>query len=294
EAYQVPWEEGGIQVVFAVELSIEFVSSVQKFQMEYRHTDKTYKIICREHTNTVILEITSDLGYGFTCSSHNNEEQPVCLICKEVLAAESMKPSKLQHHLNTKHATLSKKPIEYFERLLQTSNTEKNTLEKCVTLNDKYLLASYEVSYSIVKTKKPFTIGEQLLLPAAIRMSEIVHVKQYTAEISKIPLSNDTLSKEFSDISNDQFQQLLMRLKDRSKFAIQLDESTGISEMVQLLLFVRYIYEGSIHEDILFCSPLEGHIRGKDIYIKINEFSEKEGLNWKNCVGVCALTVLQQ
>jgi len=100
--------------------------------------------------------------------------------------------------------------------------------------------------------------------------------------------------KEFSDISNDQFQQLLMRLKDSSKFAIQLDESTGISKMVQLLLFVRYIYEGSIHEDILFCSPLEGHTRGKDIYKKVNEFLEKEGLNCKNCVGVCALTVLQQ
>lgn len=155
----------------------------------------------------------SYLQYGFTCSSHNNEEQPVCLICKEVLAAESMKPSKLQRHLNTKHATLSKKPIEYFERLLQTSNKEKNTLEKYVTLNDKYLLASYEVSYLIAKTKKPFTIGEQLLLPAAIRMSEIVHGKQYAAEISKIPLSNDTVSKRISDISNDQFQQLLMRLK---------------------------------------------------------------------------------
>ncbi|XP_026471434.1 protein FAM200B-like [Ctenocephalides felis] len=96
----------------------------------------------------------------FTCSSYNNEEQPVCLICKEVLAAESMKPSKLQRYLDTKHATLSKKPIEYFERLLQTSNKEKNTLEKCVTLNDKYLLASYEVSYLIAKTKKPFTIGK--------------------------------------------------------------------------------------------------------------------------------------
>ncbi|XP_065578646.1 zinc finger BED domain-containing protein 5-like [Artemia franciscana] len=146
----------------------------------------------------------SYLQYGFTCSSHNNEKQPVCLICKEVLAAESMKPSKLQRHLNTKHATLSKKPIEYFERLLQTSNKEKNTLEKYVTLNDKYLLASYEVSYLMAKTKKPFTIGEQLLLPAAIRMSEIVHGKPYAAEISKIPLSNDTVSKRISDISNDQ------------------------------------------------------------------------------------------
>ncbi|KAI0988635.1 hypothetical protein GJ496_004154 [Pomphorhynchus laevis] len=168
----------------------------------------------------------SYLQYGFTCSSHNNEEQPVCLICKEVLAAESMKPSKLQRHLLTKHATLSKKPIEYFERLLQTSNKEKNTLEKYVTLNDKYLLASYEVSYLMAKTKKPFTIGEQLLLPAAIRMSEIVHGKQYAAEISKIPLSNDTVSKRISYISNDQFQQLLMRLKDSSNFVKQLTKQS--------------------------------------------------------------------
>ncbi|KAI0985036.1 hypothetical protein GJ496_009701 [Pomphorhynchus laevis] len=114
-----------------------------------------------------------------------------------------------------------KKPIEYFERLLQTSNKEKNTLEKYVTLNDKYLLASYEVSYLMAKTKKPFTIGEQLLLPAAIRMSEIVHGKQYAAEISKIPLSNDTVSKRISDINNDQFQQLLMRLKDSSKLSLR-------------------------------------------------------------------------
>jgi len=57
--------------------------------------------------------------------------------------------------------------------------------------------------------------------------------------------------------------------------------------MAQLLLFVRYIYEGCIHEHILFCRPLEGHTRGKDIYRKVNEFFEKEGLNWKNCIGVC-------
>ena len=35
EAYQVPWEEGGIQILFAIEPSIEFESSVQKFHMEF-------------------------------------------------------------------------------------------------------------------------------------------------------------------------------------------------------------------------------------------------------------------
>ncbi|XP_065568857.1 protein FAM200B-like [Artemia franciscana] len=126
----------------------------------------------RRHNQVAVLQIRL-LAKQNKRKYDNNEEEPVCLICKEVLAAESMKPSKLQRHLNTKHATLSKKPMEYFERLLQTSNKEKNTSEKYVTLNDKYLLALYEVSYLIAKTKKPFTIGEQLLLPAAIRMSEL-------------------------------------------------------------------------------------------------------------------------
>jgi len=58
------------------------------------------------------------------------------------------------------------------------------------------------------------------------------------------------------------------RISDK-RTSIQLDESTDISKMAQLLLFVRYIYEGSIHENILFCCTLEGNTRGKDIYIYI-------------------------
>ena len=37
-----------------------------------------------------------------------------------------------------------------------------------MTVNEKCLLASYEVSYCIAKNKKPFTIGEDLVLPATI------------------------------------------------------------------------------------------------------------------------------
>ena len=53
EAYQVPWEEGGIQVLFAIELSIEFESSVQKFQMEY--TDKTIKL----YVESILIQLCS-------------------------------------------------------------------------------------------------------------------------------------------------------------------------------------------------------------------------------------------
>ena len=101
-----------------------------------------------------------------------------------------MKPSKLKRHLSTKHATYCNKPKEYFERLLKSSNTEKQSFEKFVAVNEKYLLASYETSYLIAKNKKHCTIGEDLVLPAAIKMSEIVHGKKYGDEIRKIPFQH--------------------------------------------------------------------------------------------------------
>jgi hypothetical protein len=41
--------------------------------------------------------------------------QPLCVICAKVLSHNSMKPSLLCRHLETKHANLENKPREYFE-----------------------------------------------------------------------------------------------------------------------------------------------------------------------------------
>ena len=47
--------------------------------------------------------------------------------------------------------------------------------------------ASYEASYLIAKSSKPFSVGENLVLPAAVKMSEIVHGKKYGDKIRKTP-----------------------------------------------------------------------------------------------------------
>ena len=72
----------------------------------------------------------SFLQYGFTCSCEDRVEKPLCLICDETLSAESLKPSTLKRHLNTKDAKFSDKPIQYFERLpspqRSRSSSQKN------------------------------------------------------------------------------------------------------------------------------------------------------------------------
>ena len=59
-------------------------------------------------------------------------------------------------------------------------------------VNEKYLLVPYKVSYSIARNKKPFTIGEDLLLPAATKVVEILHGSKYGNDIRKISWLNDT------------------------------------------------------------------------------------------------------
>lgn len=203
-----------------------------------------------------------NLQYGFTFTCKLNEHRPVCLICNEFLASESMKLTKLKRHLDTKHASYANKHAEFFEKLLQSSKKQKLSMETHVFINSKHLEASYEASYLTSNTKKPFTIGEELALPIGIRMTEIIHGQKNADDLRKIPMSDTTVTRRILEICKDQFGQLIERIKGNSKFAIKLDESTGIAKMAQLLVYITYCYNNNVHEDLLFCRSLDGHTSG--------------------------------
>ena len=58
----------------------------------------------------------SFLQYGFTSVMERNEEKPKCLLCGNVLSAESLKPNKLKRHLETVHKEHVDKPKSFFEK----------------------------------------------------------------------------------------------------------------------------------------------------------------------------------
>ncbi|XP_057664923.1 protein FAM200A-like [Diorhabda carinulata] len=100
-------------------------------------------------------------------------------------------------------------------------------------------------------------------------------------------LCRTTLSNRISDINKDQLVQLITRIKESPKFSIQLDEITDITKLAQLLVYVRYVYKECVEEELLFYRPMEDHTSGKDICCKVDEFLKAEGLEWKNCCGIC-------
>jgi hypothetical protein len=81
-----------------------------------------------------------------------------------------------------------------------------------VTTSKKALLASFEVSYLIAKRKKPHTTGETLLLPAAVKMCEIMYGEKYGEALKTIPVSNNTVMRHIESVPEDIKEQLQTRI----------------------------------------------------------------------------------
>ena len=101
----------------------------------------------------------------------------------------------------------------------------------------------------------------------------------------QISLSNDTVQRRISDMSEDMKEQVINELKASPMFCIQVDESTDVSLCAQLLVFVRYIHLEDIKKEFLFCSELE--TTTKSVNIKNNNLFDSEKLQWENLFGVC-------
>jgi len=51
---------------------------------------------------------------------------------------------------------------------------------------------------------------------------------------------------------------------------------------------VKYIFETSIEEDLLFCTPLDTNTTGEEIFKVIDSYINKHQVDWVKCIDVCS------
>ncbi|CAM4640602.1 unnamed protein product [Lepidochelys kempii] len=107
------------------------------------------------------------------CMCVGGESRPQCVICGDILSNEALKTAKLRRHLRSLHAESIDKAVEYFEMKRDCLLKQKKTIQTVSTVQEKALRASYWVAIRIGKNKKPHTIAETLLMPAAIDMCHV-------------------------------------------------------------------------------------------------------------------------
>lgn len=232
---------------------------------------------------------SSYIKYGFSSTLVAEEVRPICVICSDILANDSLRPVKLTRHLNTKHPEYKNKPVEFFQRHASQQLKQSEVLKRHagVGLNEKLLKASFEVALLIAKNKKGHTIGESLVLPAAYKICQTIYGEKIATPIKSVPVSNDTVGRRIIALSLDVKTELLVRVKNSPLFAIQLDETIDVTNCAQLMVFVRYMHKAEIFEDYLFCTSLSGTTKGTDIFNAVNDFFIKNDIEWPKCSGVC-------
>ena len=126
-----------------------------------------------------------------------------------------------------------------------------------VSANKPILTASYEVAYLIAKQGKPHIIGEIFVEPAAMQLAKIMLGKEAENKLFLVSFSNDVVRSRINDIGQNILSQVVADSKaSPTKFSIQLDETTDVANLNQLIAFVRYVKGQEIKEEFSFANNL--------------------------------------
>ena len=230
------------------------------------------------------------IKWGFTNIVIAGVERPQCVICLEVLAHESMKPAKLQRHLQAKHPNLKNNDADFFKAKVE--GVKSRRLDASGSFHNRNLAAieaSYTVALKIAQAKKPHTIAENLIFPCTKDIVRLMIGPDAVDKLAPLSLSNNTIKRRITDLSNDILSQVVQEIKETPTglFSIQLDETTDVTNFAQLLVYVRYIKNKKMKEEFLFCKPLQTTTTATDIFDLINNFFEEHSIEWKRLCGVC-------
>ncbi|XP_033842336.1 protein FAM200C-like [Periophthalmus magnuspinnatus] len=181
------------------------------------------------------------------------------MICNAKLSNSSLAPAKLKEHFLNLHGDGEYKNTTLAEfKVKRARFDEKATLPALgfVPINKPILTASYEVAYLIAKQGKPHTI-------------------------------DDTISDRIENMSKDILAQVVAALiLNPVKFSLQLDETTDVSNLSQLAVFVRYVKD-DIKKDFLFCKPLTTITKAADVKKLVDDFFRDNNLSWNMVSPVC-------
>ncbi|UYV73394.1 hypothetical protein LAZ67_10003027 [Cordylochernes scorpioides] len=198
-----------------------------------------------------------------------------------------LKATKLRH-IETNHREQMNNPISYFENIRSSFQKQSKKFKKFMTTSDEAQTASYMIAQLIARKKKAHAEAEEIILPALKIVAGCMLTNDAMEKVTKIPLSSKTIARRIEDMSEDIALQIKQSFNDSStKWAIQLDETTDISNKAQLLAFLRFVDTGKIVNNYFFCKELKQRTTGADIFELVDENVMKYNLRWENCVSVC-------
>ena len=172
-----------------------------------------------------------------------------------------------------------------FQKKKKREHEEQKQLLKATTSsNVSALRAWFLVANCIAKAKKPFTTGEELILPAAKDICLELLGEAAVQKVAHVPLSASTITRQIDEIAEATEAQFLESINESPWYAIQVGESTNVK--ATMLVFVWYIFQQDVHEDMLCALLLPTNTTAAELFKSLNDYISGK-LNWSFCVGIC-------
>jgi hypothetical protein len=220
------------------------------------------------------------LEFGFHHKIVDGKQQPYCLTCSKEFSPNSLKQYNLKRHQQNAHPSTVGRGIEYFKSFLVEDPEPEENLDKFVDI-------SYKLSYRIAKAGKNHTIGQVLIKPAIIEAVSGILGKEAAKEFECIPMSRQTVKKRIEKLSKHLETEVIRKLNLCPTFSMQLDESTDLVNLAELMVYVRFEHQEVIEEHMLFCKPLLTTTTGEDIFQAINSYFCEKLIEWRKCSTIC-------
>ena len=218
------------------------------------------------------------INFGFIELKNKGESVSQCVVCMKTLSNASMKPSLLQRHLQTNHPNKKDRNPNYFKRLGENAKKQLNKTGKQYQQSVGVVTTSYEIALIVAKNKKSHTIAEEFIMPAAKVLVKHVISDEAVSNLNSVSLSNNTIQRGITEMSTDINEQVITEVQgSKYGFAIQLDETTDVSNCPQLLVFVRYATKDSIRTELLLSSEMRTTAKGEDVFQLVDNFFKENG-----------------
>ena len=212
----------------------------------------------------------------------------VCLVCSQHVSV--LKEYNLRRHYETLHAVKynnfqGHQRREKVNELLAGLKKQQSVFTHSREISDAAVKASYLIANEIAVASKPFSEGE-FVKTCMLKAAEIVCPEKRQA-FANISLTRNTVADRISDLSADLDSQLKRKVKSFIAFSVAIDESTDITDVAQLAIFIRGVDDTlTVTEEFVELVPMTDTTTAADIFTALVGALDRVGVDWSRAVSL--------